>query len=156
MTHRYFDYYFLLPSAEQAEKARNYYVETYKSKIGGEFEIYKNGVCSLSLRDECEVIMDFYRFGMTRFVVADTDHGLKLEHGKQLYEFCTDTDVLYTYKYRKGLLDDIKKFLEEKIHKDGISFDGSEQPPIVARHASELNYDDIYDMLNVDVPGLDY
>lgn len=155
MTHRYYDYYMIFPSVENAKKAQDFYVSKYKQKIGGVFEIYKNGVCGLSLRDECEVIMDFYQFGMTRFIVADNEHGLKLEKGRQIYEFCTDTDVMYSYPYKKDLLNDIDIFLRN-IDNDGFRLKEGEQPPIVKRHAKELDYDDVYDMLNIDVPGLDY
>lgn len=155
MTHKYYDFYMRFATPEDAKKAQEHYIDTYKSKIGGEFEIYRNGVCCLSLRDDCEIIMDFYAFGMSRFIVADNEHGLRLDKGKQLYEFCTDTDILFSYEFHDGLLDDIDFFLKEKIQSDGYSRKNGEMPPVLQRLTREPSVDDLYDMLDVSVPGLD-
>ncbi len=42
------------PSFEDAQKAQQFYNETHKPRIGGKFVINDNGVCSLSITDECE------------------------------------------------------------------------------------------------------
>ena len=70
MTHKYYDFYMRFATPEDAKKAQEHYIDTYKSKIGGEFEIYRNGVCCLSLRDDCEIVADPKGVTVTERVTA--------------------------------------------------------------------------------------
>ena len=155
MTHKYYDFYMRFPSLKDAENAQSFYNETHKPRIGGKFVINENGVCSLSLRDECELIADIYQFGMKRFIVVDNHHGLYRENGKEFFNFQTDTDQLFTFDYDEVIFENINQFLKEDIFKDGYENKNGEMPPIIKRIVDGMGIDDLYDMLNVNAPGFD-
>ena len=155
MTHKYYDFYMRFPSFEDANKAQQYYNETHKPRIGGKFVINENGVCSLSLRDECELICDLYQFGMKRFIVVDNYHGQNRRNGENYFDFQTDTDVLYSFNFDDEIFENINKFLKEEIYEDRYENEGNKFPPIIKRIVDGMGIDDLYDMLNVDAPGFD-
>lgn len=143
------------PSFEDAEKAQQYYTETHKPRIGGKFVINDNGVCSLSLRDECELIVELYQFGMKRFIVVDNFHGQNRKDGKNYFDFQTDTDVVHSFIFDDEIFENINKFLKEEIYEDGYVNKGDEFPPIIKRLVDGMGVDDLYDMLSVNAPGFD-
>lgn len=155
MNHKYYDFYMRFPDEASALKARDFYFKKHKPRIGGKFVINDNGICSLSLRDECELITDFYQFGMKRFIVTDNFHGVRYEHGKDIFDFFTDTDVIHVFDYNEKTFDRINDFLTTEIYKDGYIHEGNTQPPFIKRVIESMGIDDLYDMLNVDVPGFD-
>mgnify|MGYP003412026797 FL=1 len=155
MTHKYYDFYMRFPSFEDAQKAQQFYNETHRPRIGGKFVINDNGVCSLSITDECELICDIYQFGMKRFIVVDNYHGQNRKDGKMYFDFQTDTDVLHSFLYDDQIFENINKFLKDDIYSDGYENKNGEFPPIIKRHIDSMGVDDIYDMLSVNAPGFD-
>ena len=155
MTHKYYDFYMRFPSFEDAAKAQEFYNNTHKARIGGKFVINDNGVCSLSITDECELICDMYQFGMKRFIVVDNYHGQNRKDGKMYFDVQTDTDVLHSFLYDDEIFENINQFLKEDIYKDGYVNEGSNFPPIIRRIIDGMGIDDLYDMLSVNAPGFD-
>lgn len=155
MTHIYYDFYMRFPSDEDATNAQNYYNTTYKPRIGGKFVINDNGVCSLSLRDECEIITDFYKFGMKRYILVDNYHGLNRRENIEYFDFQTDTDNEYSFEYNEATFERINSFLKEEIDNDGFVSKQGEHAPIISRIIGNMGIDDLYDMLNVNAPGFD-
>ncbi len=138
-------------------KSGEYYNKTYKPSIGGKFVINENGVSSLSLRDDCQIIPFLYDFGLKRFIVTDNEHGFKRNaEGKAVFEVLTDNDKLYTFDDDENLFENINRFLQKGIHEDSYIHENGTLPPVVKRYDDSLSIDDIYDMLDVNVPGLDY
>ncbi len=155
MTHKYYDFYMRFPSFEDAQKAQQFYNETHRPRIGGKFVINDNGVCSLSITDECELICDIYQFGMKRFIVVDNYHGQNRKDGKMYFDFQTDTDVLHSFLYDDEIFENINQFLKEDIYSDGYENKNGELPPIIKQHIDSMGVDDLYDMLSVNAPGFD-
>ena len=155
MTHKYYDFYMRFPSVADAENAQRSYNETHRPRIGGKFVINDNGVCSLSITDECELIADIYQFGMKRFIVVDNYHGQNRKDGKMYFDFQTDTDVLHSFLYDDEIFENINQFLKEDIYSDGYENKNGELPPIIKRHIDSMGVDDLYDMLSVNAPGFD-
>lgn len=157
MEHRYYDFYMRFDNADDAVKAQEYYNKTHKPAIGGKFIINDNGVCSLSLRDDCQIMPFLYDFGLKRFIVTDNEHGFKRnKEGKSVFEVLTDNDKLYTFNDDEKLFENINNFLKEGIHEENYIHEKGTLPPVVKRYDDSLSIDDIYDMLDVNVPGLDY
>lgn len=143
------------PSDSDALKVEEYYNTTHRPRIGGNFKINDNGVCSLSLQDECELITDLYPFGLTRFIVTDNFHGVRREHGKDIFDFFTDSDHYYCWDLDDDVFERLNSFLKNEIHKDGYVHDGDGHAPFIQKTLDEMGLDDLFNMLNVDAPGFD-
>lgn len=155
MKHRYFDFYMRFGSNEEAQQAQEYYNKTFKSKIGGKFNVNANGVCSLSVRDDFEVINSLYDYGMKRFIVVDDFHGFRSDGKHEVFEFLTDTDHKHQFESDETLFEHINSFLKEEIYADGYQRQDGENAPVIQRYTDTDNYDDMFDILHVTVPGFD-
>ena len=154
MEHKYYDFYMRFPSEDDAMKAENFYNNTHRPRIGGKFKINDNGVCSLSLQDECELISDLYQFGMTRFIVTDNMHGVRREHGRDIFDFFTDSNRYFCWDLTPDVFDKLNDFLQNEIQKDDyIHSEG--HAPYIQHVLDSMGIDDLFNMLNVDAPGLD-
>lgn len=155
MDHKFYDFYMRFPSKADALKAEDFYYETHRPRIGGRFKINDNGVCSLSLQDECELITDLYQFGMRRFIVTDNFHGVRKEHGKDIFDFFTDSDRYFHWDMTPDIFERLNDFLMNEIQKDGYEHAEGTHAPFIQRTLDEMGIDDLFNMLNVDAPGLD-
>jgi len=152
MKHRYYDFCLKFATDEDVKKAYEYYTKTYQLKYGGKYEFH-DGVVMFSIRDDFQVVPDFYRFGLKRFLVADDFHGYKRENGKEVFVFLTETGEEVQFDYDKGICAALNEHLVANM--DYYKYDGKEIP-ILKKFEEAIGYDDLYDILNVDVPGLDY
>ncbi len=155
MEHKFYDFYMRFPSEDDALKAKDFYYKKHRPRIGGEFKINDNGVCSLSLQDECELITDLYPFGLTRYIVADNFHGVRREHGKDIFDFFTDSDQYFCWDLNDQVFEKLNNFLKNEIQNDGFKPEEGKHAPFVQRTLDSMGIDDLFNMLNVDAPGLD-
>lgn len=154
MEHKYYDFYMRFPSEDNAINAKDFYYKKHRPRIGGEFKINANGVCSLSLQDECELITDLYQFGLMRFIVTDNFHGVRREHGKDIFDFFTDSDKYFCWDLNDEVFERLNEFLKNEIQKDGyVRTEG--HAPYIQRTLDSMGIDDLYNLLSVDAPGLD-
>lgn len=146
MNHRYYEYWLKFEQPEKAKEAIAYYEQTYQAKYGGKFEEH-SGLIVFYIRDEYQVVTDFYNFGLKRFLVADSSHGYKRVEGKEIYEFLTEENTVVSFDFNERIFEKVNSYLTENKYNKGDII------PVIKSFDESFGMDDLFDMLDVDLPN---